>query len=98
MIEHDGCRQPLQDIFDLHDLIAEHVDLHMPTQIVHALREGFEHLDRRSACLHQIEANSTYAESCQSLQLGIRNRRIDHCHGAGCRPDDASLVGRRALW
>ena len=55
----------------------------MPAQGVDALRQRFEHFDRRRAGLHEIEADACDAEAVEPLQLGVADARIDHGDAPG---------------
>ena len=57
MVEYDWRGQSSQKVLDLDDLVAEHVDLHMPAEIVDAVRQGLKHVDRGGAGLNEIEAD-----------------------------------------
>jgi hypothetical protein len=47
VIEHDSRRQSLQKLLHFDNLVAEHMNLHVPAQGVDALRQRFEHIHRR---------------------------------------------------
>src|SRR6516165_12620951 len=68
VIEHDRRGNAPQQIFDAGDLLALHVDLNMPAEIVHALRQRLDHLDRRGARLDQVEADAANAEIVHALE------------------------------
>src|SRR5438067_1146153 len=51
----------VEQILDLDDLIAQHVDLHVPAERIDSFRERFEHLDGGGARLHEVESDSAQA-------------------------------------
>ena len=81
----------------LHDLVAEHVDLHVPAEVVDALRQRLEHVDRRRAGLHQVEADAAHAEIVQALELGVGHARVDDGDAARRRPDLRDAVERAGI-
>ena len=87
MVEHDRRGQPLQKVRSLDDLLAQHMDLHVPAEIVDALRQGLEHVDCRRAGLDEIEAYAAYAEAVQPLEFGVCDARIDHRNAARARAE-----------
>ena len=46
MIEHDGARQPLQQIGGGDDLVGAQMDLHMPAERLDAPRQRLDHVER----------------------------------------------------
>ena len=99
VVEHDRRRQPLEEVRDLDDLVAQHMDLDVPAEIVDALRQRLEHLDRRCARLDEVEADSANAEIIEPLELGVGDARIDDrdatCGRAelGHRIEGAGIIG-----
>ena len=97
VVEHDRRRQAVEDVLDADDLVAEHVDLHVPAEVVDALRQRLEHVDRRRAGLHQVEADAAHAEIVQALELGVGHARVDDGDAARRRPDLRHAVQRAGI-
>src|ERR1700722_12943450 len=68
-------------------LIAQHMDLDVPAEIVDALRQWLEHVDCRSSGLDEIEADAANTEVVEPLQFGVGDGRIDHRDAAGSRAE-----------
>src|SRR4051794_15394686 len=55
------------------------MDLDVPAQIVHPLRQRLEHVRCRGTGLDQVEPDSSYTGCAEALELRIRNARVDYC-------------------
>lgn len=91
VIEHDGGRQALQGVLDIHNMIGKLVELDVPAKLVHTIRERRQHFDRRGSCLDQIEADSLIAETGEARELGVADAGVDYRHPARVR----SHLGKR---
>ena len=77
--------------------VAKHMDLDVPAEIVDALRQGLEHVDRGRAGLDEIEADAANAEVVQPLEFGVGDARIDHRHAARARAELGHRVERAGI-
>jgi hypothetical protein len=73
------------------------VDLDVPTEIVDALRQRLEHVDRGGAGLDEIEAYAANAEVVQPIEFGIGDAGIDHRHAARAWPQLGHRVERAGI-
>ena len=97
MVEHDRAGQPLKKVCVLDDGVAQHMDLDVPAEVVDALRQRLEHVDRGGAGLDEIEADAANAEVVQPLEFGIGDARIDHRHAARAWPQLGHRVERAGI-
>ncbi len=99
MVKDDRAGQTLKKVRVLDDGVAEDMDLDVPAEIVDALRQGREHVDRGGAGLDKIEAYAANAEVVQALEFGVGDARIDNRHAAracaelGHRVKRARIIG-----
>ncbi len=85
VIDDDGRRQPPQHVGVGDDLVAAHMDLHVPADVGHAPRERLDHLDpgNRGRRIEHGEADATHAAFMQRLQFRVRDVGMHHRHAAG---------------
>ena len=74
----------MPQVFGGDDLVGPHVNLHVPAEIVHSLRQRLDHVDRRSGGvgIELGEADAANSSIRQGLQLGLRDRRVNDGHSA----------------
>ena len=85
MIEHHGARKPRQHVLGSHDLVRAQMDLHMHPEILRALCQRLDHVQRRcrGPGIELREADAAHLAVCQTLQLRVRDRRDDDRDPAG---------------
>ena len=84
MIEHDRRRKPAPEIRGVGNLVAAHMDLHVPSKRVDPLRERLDHVNgggggRR---IELGEADAADPALRQRLELGIRDGGMDDGNAA----------------
>ena len=100
VIEHDLRRQALQQVGILDDLVAAHVDLHMPAEIGDALGQRLDHVDRhrRARRIEHREADAANARIGHRAKLAVGDGRVHHRDAARVgRPETLDRVGRHAV-
>src|SRR6266567_7672999 len=85
MIEHVRGGHAQQQVLDSRDLLALHVDLDVPAEIVDPLRQRLDHLRRGGASLDEIEADAPDAEAIEAFELGVGDRGVDDGDAPGGR-------------
>ena len=99
VIEHQLRRQAAQQVGELDDLRALHVELQVPAEIRDAFRERLDHvdLDHRGGRVAQGEADAAHACGMERFQLGIRDRRVENGDASRVRTELRDRIDRHPV-
>ena len=79
MIEHDRAREATPEALGGGDLVGAHVDLHVPTEVVHTFGKRLDHVERRRR-RHRIglgEADAADPAGREGFELRIGDDGMD---------------------
>ena len=87
VIENDRGYDALQQILALNNLISSKMELHVPTEVVHAFRQRFDHFEIGDCGggIKEGKTNPADAPVRHFLQLGIRDIGMDDSDSPGIR-------------
>ena len=85
MVEHYARWQARPQIGGRDDLVAAHMDLHVPAEIVYPLGQRRDHIEggHGSGRIKLGEADAANSSCSQRLQFGVRYRRMDDRNATG---------------
>ena len=69
MVEHDRARQTQQQILGGDDLVGAQMDLHVPAERLHALRQRLDHVHRRGRGVRIELREADAADAASSMRL-----------------------------
>ena len=80
MIDHDRHRQPPQNVGEFNDLIGLNIELDVPAECRHTLRQRLDHvgLHRARFRVAETEADAAYAGLVKALEFSIADGRMHH--------------------